>query len=86
MLGRQAPVNIGLLLMKRITWIGTTLRARPLERKLDLWQRFSREMLPLFDSGDLAPVLDSRFALDDIADAHRHMESNASIGKILIDL
>ena len=43
-------------------------------------------MLPLFDSGDLAPVLDSRFALDDIADAHRHMESNASIGKILIDL
>jgi NADPH2:quinone reductase len=84
--GGQAPVNMGLLLMKRITWIGTTLRARPLERKLELCQRFSREMLPLFDSGVLAPVIDSRFALDDIADAHRYMESNANVGKILIDL
>jgi len=43
-------------------------------------------MLPLFDSGELAPVIDSRFALDDIADAHRYMESNANVGKILIDL
>ncbi len=84
--GGSAPVNMGLLLMKRITWVGTTLRARPLERKLALCQRFRAEMLPLFDSGALRPVIDSRYAFDDIAEAHRHMESNASIGKILIDL
>lgn len=84
--GGVAPVNMGLLLMKRITWVGTTLRARPLERKLSLCQRFRSEMLPLFESGALRPVIDSRYAFDDIADAHRHIESNASIGKILIDL
>jgi putative PIG3 family NAD(P)H quinone oxidoreductase len=84
--GGSAPVNMGLLLMKRITWVGTTLRARPLERKLALCQRFASEMLPLFDSGALAPVIDSRFAIDDIADAHRYMESNANVGKVLIDL
>ena len=84
--GAQAPVTIGLLLMKRVTWIGTTLRSRPLERKLELCQRFTREVLPLFESGALAPVIDSRYAFDDIADAHRYMESNANVGKILIDL
>jgi putative PIG3 family NAD(P)H quinone oxidoreductase len=84
--GAVAPVNMGLLLTKRITWIGTTLRARPLERKLALSQRFGEEMVPLFERGLLHPVIDSRYGVDDIADAHRHMESNANIGKILVDL
>ena len=84
--GANASVNVGLILSKRITWIGTTLRARPVERKLALSQRFIDEMLPLFECGVLRPVVDSRFALADIADAHRHMEANANVGKILIDL
>jgi len=84
--GAKASVNVGLILSKRITWIGTTLRARPVERKLALSQRFIAEMIPLFDSGAMHPVIDSRYAFDDIADAHRHMEANANVGKILIDL
>jgi putative PIG3 family NAD(P)H quinone oxidoreductase len=84
--GANASVNVGLILSKRITWIGTTLRARPVERKLALSQRFIDEILPLFDTGALRPVVDSRFGFDDIADAHRHMEANANVGKILIDL
>jgi len=83
--GGSAPVNIGLILQKRITWIGTTLRARPLERKLALSQRFIAEVIPLFDAGALRPVIDSRYAFDQIADAHRHIESNANVGKILVD-
>lgn len=84
--GGQTPVNLGLLLVKRVAWIGTTLRARPLEQKIEVCQRFVRELLPLFDSGALHPVIDSRYALDDIVDAHRHMEANANVGKILIDV
>lgn len=84
--GASATVNIGLVLSKRITWIGTTLRARPIERKLALSQRFIAEMLPRFESGELRPVIDSRCPFEEIADAHRHMEANANIGKILIDL
>jgi NADPH:quinone reductase-like Zn-dependent oxidoreductase len=53
---------------------------------LELCQRFVHEILPLFESGALASVIDSRYSLDDIADAHRYMESNANVGKILIDV
>lgn len=84
--GASAAINMGLILAKRITWIGTTLRSRPLERKLALAQRFIDELIPLFESGALQPVIDSRFPFDQIADAHRLMESNANVGKILIDL
>jgi hypothetical protein len=43
-------------------------------------------VLPLFDAGVARPVIDRRFALDDIAEAHRHMEANANVGKILVDV
>src|SRR5262249_58754668 len=84
--GGQTPVNLGLLLVKRVHWIGTTLRARPLEQRVALSQRFRREVIPLFESGALRPVIDSRFALDDIVAAHRRMEATAHVGKILIDV
>jgi len=84
--GGQTPVNLGLLLVKRVRWIGTTLRARPIEQKAALSQRFIAEMIPMFESGALRPVIDSRFALDEVVDAHRHMEANANVGKILLDL
>ena len=84
--GGSSTVNLGLLLTKRVTWIGTTLRSRPLERKLALCQRFIDEMIPLFESNALRPVIDSRYPLEQIADAHRHIESNANVGKILVDL
>lgn len=84
--GGTTPVNIGLLLGKRVTWVGTTLRGRPLEQKGAVSRRFAIEVLPLFESGALRPVIDSRFAFDDIADAHRHMEANANAGKILVTI
>jgi putative PIG3 family NAD(P)H quinone oxidoreductase len=84
--GGTAPVDAGLLLTKRVTWIGTTLRARPLERKLALCQRFVAEVLPLFESSALRPVIDSRFAFDDIAAAHERMAADANVGKILVDV
>jgi putative PIG3 family NAD(P)H quinone oxidoreductase len=84
--GGSTPVSVGLLLTKRATWIGTTLRARPIEEKVALTRRFAAEMLPLFDQGLMKPVIDSRFPLEAIADAHRHMSANANAGKILVDV
>jgi putative PIG3 family NAD(P)H quinone oxidoreductase len=84
--GGQTAVNLGLLLVKRVHWVGTTLRARPIEQKAAISQRFIAEVLPRFDDGTMRPVIDSRFRLDEIADAHRRMEANANIGKILIDI
>jgi NADPH:quinone reductase-like Zn-dependent oxidoreductase len=71
---------------KRATWIGTTLRARPIEEKVAITRRFAAEMLPLFESGVLHPVIDSTYAFDDIADAHRHMAANANTGKIVVTI
>jgi putative PIG3 family NAD(P)H quinone oxidoreductase len=82
--GGQTPVNLGLLLVKRLHWIGTALRTRPLEQKVALSQRFRREVIPLFESGALKPVIDSRFALDEIVEAHRRMDTNANVGKIVL--
>ncbi len=84
--GGTTQVNAGLLLVKRARWIGTTLRARPIEQKIALAERFAAEVLPLFDSGDLRPVIDCRFPISEVAAAHSRMESNANIGKILLDV
>ncbi len=82
----MATFPLGLLLPKRAHLIGTVLRARPLEEKIATTSEFARQVLPLFDQGRCHPVIDRRFPLADVADAHRHMEANANIGKILLDV
>jgi putative PIG3 family NAD(P)H quinone oxidoreductase len=84
--GGSTNVNVGLLLTKRVRWIGTTLRARPIEEKAALTRRFAAEMLPLFETGRLRPIIDRRYPLECIAEAHEAMGANANTGKILIDV
>jgi len=84
MAGKPVPFNVGLLLGKRASITGTVLRARPLEEKIAISQRFASEMLPLFSTGQLKPVIDSVYALADIASAHEYMASNGNVGKIVI--
>lgn len=84
--GGRSSVNVGLLLAKRAHWIGTTLRTRPLEEKVALTRRFAAEMLPLFETGGLRPVIDRRMPLTEIADGHRLMEANANAGKIVVSI
>ena len=79
-------LNLGLLLAKRASITGTTLRARPIEEKIAISRRFAAEILPLFDHGPLRPVVDSRYPLGEVAAAHERMQSNANIGKILLDI
>jgi len=80
------PFNVGTLLFKRASIIGTVLRARPIEEKIAISQQFEAEVVPLFDSGALRPVIHSRLPLSSIAEAHMLMESNANIGKIMLDV
>lgn len=86
MAGKAVPFNVGTLLPKRATITGTVLRPRPVEEKIALTQRFIREVLPLFDTGQLTPLVDSRFRFDDIAIAHDRMAANENVGKIIIDI
>ena len=86
MAGKPVPFNVGSLLAKRASITGTVLRARPIEEKIAITQRFISEMLPLFDAGLLKPVIDSWYKFEDIAEAHQHMAANANAGKILIEI
>ena len=79
-------VNVGKLLPKRATIIGTVLRPRPLEQKIAVTQRFGAEVLPLFATGELAPVIDRHYPFDQIGAAHEHMQANANVGKIVVDV
>jgi putative PIG3 family NAD(P)H quinone oxidoreductase len=84
--GGTVPVNVGLLMGKRATWVGTTLRARPIEEKVAVTRRFAVEMLPLFDTGAMLPVIDSVYPFERIAEAQQHMAANANTGKIVVTI
>jgi len=84
--GGRTDVDLGLLLSKRVRWTGTVLRARPLEEKVTLARRFAEEVLPMFTSGALRPVIDRRFLLAEVAAAHERMEADANVGKLLLDV
>lgn len=82
--GATAECPLGLLLAKRATVIGTVLRARSLEEKSALSQRFARDMLGKFTSGALKPVIDTIMPMTEIRKAHERMEGNTSLGKIIL--
>jgi NADPH2:quinone reductase len=82
--GRTAPLNMGVLIQRRVTIVGTTLRARPLEEKMAVAREFSERVVPLFESGQLKPVVGHVFSFDDIRAAHELMESNQTFGKIVL--
>jgi len=86
MSGMPVPFNPMSLMAKRAALIGTTLRARPIEEKIAVTRRFAAEMLPHVAAGTMAPVIDSRFALDDAPAAHERMEANLNAGKIVLDV
>jgi len=86
MAGLTATFALGALLPKRASLVGTVLRGRPLEEKIALAQRFEREVLPLFEAGILHPVVGARFPLGEAAEAHRQLEANATVGKVLLDV
>ena len=82
--GVIAPLNMGVLLRKRATLVGTTLRARPLEEKIALAREVSNRLVPLFEAGQLQPVIDRVFSFAEIRAAHNLMESNRTFGKIVL--
>ncbi|MFL5635510.1 MAG: NAD(P)H-quinone oxidoreductase [Gemmatimonadaceae bacterium] len=82
--GTTAQFNMGVLLRKRVTIVGTVLRARPLEEKISLAREFSERGVPLFEAGRLQPVVDRVFDFEEIRDAHELMQSNQTFGKIVL--
>jgi NADPH2:quinone reductase len=82
--GMQANVNFAPMLMKRLSLLATTLRARTNEEKGAIRDALLREVWPLIAAGKIKPVVDSVMALSNAQAAHARMASSAHIGKILL--
>jgi putative PIG3 family NAD(P)H quinone oxidoreductase len=82
--GSRAEIDIGPILGKRLHIFGMTLRRTPIAQKIALTQAFAAFALPRFEAGELHPVIDTVLPLEQAAEAHRLMESNRTIGKIVL--
>lgn len=82
--GGRLEINLGALQGKRLRVIGTVLRPLPLTEKIALVEQFKHFALERFADGRLVPVVDRVFPLEEAPAAHRYMESNANIGKIVL--
>jgi NADPH:quinone reductase-like Zn-dependent oxidoreductase len=82
--GAKATLDFATVMSKRLTIIGTVLRARSNEEKATATRLFSEQVLPLLADGRVRPVVDRVYKMDDIREAHERMESNESFGKIVL--
>lgn len=84
--GMKTEMDIGLVMRKRITISGSTLRPRPVAFKGAIAKSLREKIWPLIESGRIRPEIYKTFPLEQAADAHRLMESSQHIGKIVLTL
>lgn len=81
---RVGDVHVGQIVFKRLKIMGSTLRSRALDYQIALarafWEKYERE----FAGGSLKPVIDRVFDWKEVKEAHRYMEANLNIGKVLL--
>jgi len=82
--GAEAQIDAGLVLRKRLTLTGSTLRPRPVAFKASIAQALRRQVWPWLASGKVKPVIFKVFPAEQAAQAHALMESNEHIGKLVL--
>lgn len=82
--GPKAEANFGLVMSKKITITGSTLRPQSVEFKGKIARNLLENVWPLFESKKIKPIIDSVFPLTAVTEAHKKMESNEHIGKIIL--
>ena len=82
--GPVAELNFALLMVRRLTITGSTLRPQSVAAKAAIADELREKVWPLLDAGRIAPVMDSEFEFADADAAHARMESSGHIGKIVL--
>lgn len=82
--GVKAEINAGMVLRRRLTITGSTLRPRPVAFKAAIARSLREHVWPLLASGRIKPVIHQVFQAGDAAAAHEMMESNRHIGKLVL--
>lgn len=84
--GSRVEIDMMPVMLKRLILTGSTLRARPVSEKARLASAIEAAVWPWLKSGAVKPVIDSVHTLDDVANAHRRMDSGDHAGKILLSI
>lgn len=84
--GPKAETNFTPLLLKRLTLMGSTLRAQPVANKGAIASSLRKQVWPLLDAGKIAPVIYQTVPLAKAADAHAILKGGAHIGKVILEV
>jgi NADPH:quinone reductase len=84
--GSRAEINMGLILTKRLTLTGSTLRSRTVAQKAEVAEAVRKNVWPLLTAGRVRPVIHTTFPLAEASEAHRLMETSMHIGKIVLTI
>ncbi len=84
--GMQDQLPISLLMGKRLSIKGVTLRTRTLEEKLAVTRAFASNVLPLLASGQVRPIIERAYPLAEIGAAHAAMGENQNFGKLIVTI
>ncbi|MEZ5693374.1 MAG: NAD(P)H-quinone oxidoreductase [Altererythrobacter sp.] len=84
--GMKADINMAVVMSRRLTLTGSTLRPRSNQFKALLCAEIEANAWPLFLDGEICPVMDRIYPLGEAAEAHRRMEQGEHIGKIVLEV
>ena len=84
--GSKAEINAAMILTKRLTLTGSTLRARTVAQKAAVAAAVHENVWPLLAAGRVRPVIHATFPLAEACEAHRLMETSNHIGKIVLTI
>jgi tumor protein p53-inducible protein 3 len=82
--GNKSTLDLGLVLAKRLKIVGSRLRNRPLDEKIEISHSFWNRFGPLFIADAIRPVIDIVFPIEDAQSAHEYVRQNRNIGKVLL--
>jgi NADPH2:quinone reductase len=82
--GVKSEINAGLVLRRRLTITGSTLRPRPIAFKAAIAKACLENVWPLLENGVIKPVIYQTFKADEASKAHALMETNQHVGKIVL--
>lgn len=82
--GSQAEINLATIMSKRLHLFGWRLRNLPLVEKIAIKERFEKNWFSRLIAGQVRPVIDQVFPLEQAAEAHKYMEANQHFGKIIL--
>lgn len=84
--GIRSQINVLPIMTKRLTITGSTLRPRTVEQKAEIAAELRAHAWPLLNQGKIRPVIDSKYPMSQVREAHERFESGSHIGKILLTM